>query len=411
MALLGDLTNRFKHLLSPSESRQRRDKEFKAKVAPLPRQVSHETPARNKTVNMSPGAAITTWDVNPSPRPNINLNAKVDGAQLPPSPPTSFGQADTETIAAGESSSVAPAFNLKPAREDWDANEETILVDDGYYDEQQKDAQKVAELERERRDAQAMELRAAGWSEDAVFLFQKLGLRGFEPLLPYGWFDDFKMLPADLFTHNMDKAFIKPIGDDYRAQRALERLFALGGRVRDAVLQRAIRTPEMRIHKAIRNYNTWALTDARVEILGYQLPLFEIVACRKNVSPKKAEARMIRRLDRLAEQWRAAFRERRLQDAELDSGNTTHNFNEGPDIPTLYGVVACHTVMAFVSYDVNAATPLLRTVAMFDLGQEGYDVWNSLAIAIFVIHCRNRLIQLKEFVPHPAKPSVEDPDV
>lgn len=220
MALLGDLTNRFKHLLSPSESRSRRDKEFKAKVPPLPKQVSHETPARSKTADMSPGAAITTWDVEHSPRPALNLDAEVDGAQLPPSPPTSYGQADTDNH--GEILSDAQASNIKPPRGDWDANEETILVDDGYYDEQLKNAQQIAELERERRETQAMELRGAGWSEDSVFLFQKLGLRGFEPLLPYGWYKDFQMLPADLFTHNMDKAFIKPLANDgmYRGMNA-----------------------------------------------------------------------------------------------------------------------------------------------------------------------------------------------
>ena len=68
--------------------------------------------------------------------------------------------------------------------------------------------------ERRRREAQGYDLRAAGWSEDAIFLFQKLGMRGFEPLLPYGWVEDFKSLPTDLFTPNMDKAFIKPMFDE-----------------------------------------------------------------------------------------------------------------------------------------------------------------------------------------------------
>lgn len=167
----------------------------------------------------------------------------------------------------------------------------------------------------------------------------------------------------------------------------------------------------MRVHKAIYNYAGWAMRDARVETLSLHLPLFEIVACRKDVSPKTAEGKMTKKLEALAKKWRKALRERRRLDAELGVTGTSLSFDDGPDVPTLYGVVACHTVMAFVSYDVHAATPVLRTVAMFDLGQEGYDVWNSLAIAIFAIHCRNRLVQLREFVPRPVEPVIVDPDV
>lgn len=121
---------------------------------------------------------------------------------------------------------------------------------------------------------------------------------------------------------------------------------------------------------------------------------------------------MLRKLNKRAALWRDAFRERQMQDPNSpNSEYSAIDYGSGPDLPTLYGVVACHTIMAFVSYDVHATTPLLRTVAMFDLGQEGYDVWNSLAIAIFVIHCRNRLIQLKDSLPEPEYQTTDtDPD-
>jgi hypothetical protein len=90
----------------------------------------------------------------------------------------------------------------------WDANEETMVVDDGTYMVVQKKVNH--DQERQRQDQQARELRDAGWSEDAVFLFQKLGMRGFEPLMPISWMHDLETVPADLFTENIDKAFIKP---------------------------------------------------------------------------------------------------------------------------------------------------------------------------------------------------------
>lgn len=70
--------------------------------------------------------------------------------------------------------------------------------------------------------------------------------------------------------------------------------------------------------------------------------------------------------------------------------------------------------MAFVSYTPakeERDQPQLRLIAMFDFNKEGYDVWNSLAIAIFVIHCRNRMMQLRECVPEPEIMTEEDPDL
>ena len=83
--------------------------------------------------------------------------------------------------------------------------------------------------------------------------------------------------------------------------------------------------------------------------------------------------------------------------------------------PTLYGVIASHTVMAFVSYVVpTTAHPKgsLRTIAIFDFGgDEGFDVWNSFAIAIFVIHCRNRMKEMQDFLPKPVVVLERDPDL
>jgi hypothetical protein len=104
--------------------------------------------------------------------------------------------------------------NPGSSADEWDANEETMVVDEGTFMAQSKKL--TQEKERERRDQQGCELRGAGWSEDAVFLFQKLGMRGFEPILPIAWIHDLDSLPEDLFTANIDKAFIKPVfGTDH----------------------------------------------------------------------------------------------------------------------------------------------------------------------------------------------------
>ena len=99
-------------------------------------------------------------------------------------------------------------------------------------------------------------------------------------------------------------------------------------------------------------------------------------------------------------------------------------------LPTLYGIIISHTVVAVVAYDPNSLTtysslspsqptatlkptttanttlvslphsptslvpPCLRTISFFDFGAERYDVWNALALAIVVLHCRNALLEL-----------------
>jgi hypothetical protein len=377
---------------------------------------------------MSPETRVDLWEVSTPVRDEPD---SADNVELPPSPPTSLERPYTDFEGDTVIDAIAQDLNQDPEG-DWDANEETFVVDEDKYIEQHR--QEDALIERQRRENQGRELRAAGWPEDAVFLFQKLGMRGFEPLLPHIWFDDFNTLPADLFTRNVDKAFIKPIStrpdaeyhgrhtfdsiyfcvtDIALAFKALEELFGLGGRVRDAVLQKApIRTAENHIRSAVLKYNKWALKDGNIENLWGDISLFDVISCYKKVNSKVAEAKMIRKLEKRANQWREALHLRKLQDESLKGKGRASDMEPLPEVNTLYGIVAVHTIMAFVAYDVNATRPLLRTVAMFDLGQEGYDVWNSLAIAIFVIHCRNRLIQLQDALPEPDPlPTDGDPDV
>jgi hypothetical protein len=134
------------------------------------------------------------------------------------------------------------------------------------------------------------------------------------------------------------------------------------------------------------------------------LKLFDTVACPKYVPSYVCEQKMTRKLHRLHQQW---------DDAML-SHDKTGLVAAPEELPTLYGVIASHTVMAFVSY-VLPTEPnpkgSLRTIAIFDFGEEGYDVWNSLAVAIFAIHCRNRMQELKEFLPEPVVVRRRDPDL
>lgn len=190
------------------------------------------------------------------------------------------------------------------------------------------------------------------------------------------------------------------------AQRALSNLIDVGSRVRDAWHTRAhIRTPAYQINRAVEKYTAWAMKDGGVDTIWSKLPLFETVAFATNVETSVAERDMICKLGSLHDQWSTA----------LQTETTGHRMSPaGPDVPTLYGITASHTVMAFASYapptEENKVAHL-RLIAMFDFGKDGFDVWNSLAIAIFVVHCRNRMMQLRDYLPHPNAAVEEDPDL
>ncbi|KAJ4368212.1 hypothetical protein N0V83_006568 [Neocucurbitaria cava] len=424
MALLHDLSASIWNYISPRKTQQRREKPFK--VPAPPSHVKKSLAKRNATPeakDMSPESLFKIWHTRtPSPQSDVDIDATL----LPPSPPTSAQQslADLEGDTLIPSSPLSPSYDKAGASADEvDANEDTMVVDDGTYMNLHK--RYNIDQERKRRYKQGRELRDAGWSEDAVFLFQKLGMRGFEPILPIDWIDDFETLPEDLFTAKLDKAFIKPAyGTDYHgkcnyilmsiveaanksiAQVALSNLFDLGSLARDAWHTRAPRrTPAYQIKRAVQKYTRWAMKDGGIDHIWPELPLYEIVTWGLNVHSSDGEKRMIEKLGKLHARWREALQTQTAQ-GELTSAV--------PGVPTLYGVTASHTVMAFVSYappTEENEQPHLRLIAMFDFGKEGYDVWNSLAVAIFVIHCRTRMMQLKESLPEPQLSTDEDPDL
>jgi hypothetical protein len=241
MAFLRDVSDRFWNYVSPRKTLQRRDKEFKVPAVPVRATPLKKQVTAQKLRAMSPQTRVKNWSVRtPSPQSDVDGNMDMDPTLLPPSPPASANfnddfEGDTLLESPGVQAlgrSISPADEWDPnedtiavqvsepsgsSADEWNANEDTIAVDDGNYLLQSIDVDK----ERKRRDKQGRELRDAGWSEDAVFLFQKLGMRGFEPLLPIEWLNDLETLPEDLFTSRLDKVFLRPAhGSGFRGKCA-----------------------------------------------------------------------------------------------------------------------------------------------------------------------------------------------
>jgi hypothetical protein len=208
MAFLRNVSDRFWNYVSPRKTLQRRDKAFKVPAIPVRPPAMKKQVATPKSRDMGPDSRVNIWSVRtPSPQSDVDMSMDLDQTLLPPSPPASAKQTDDfegETLVDSPTAHVAEKAGS--SADEWNANEDTIAVDDGNY----LDLTVDVDQEKKRRDRQGRELRDAGWSEDAVFLFQKLGLRGFEPLLPIEWLEDLETLPEDLFTARPDKAFLRP---------------------------------------------------------------------------------------------------------------------------------------------------------------------------------------------------------
>jgi hypothetical protein len=147
------------------------------------------------------------------------------------------------------------------------------------------------------------------------------------------------------------------------------------------------------------------MRDGDVKQIWNHLPLFLAVSWHRKASVSECEAKLLRKLEKLYNTWHETLR----YQSQAEGSHSTI-----PEVPTLYGVASSHTVVAFVSYappTVDNPASRLRLIASLDFGKEEADVWNSLAIAIFVIHCRNRMTQLKDYLPElPCFVVEEDPD-
>ncbi len=164
------------------------------------------------------------------------------------------------------------------------------------------------------------------------------------------------------------------------------------------------KSAEEAIRRGIVAYTKWACADANFN--RSVIPVFDIVSGPLSVSTDVLERRMLDKLGDLAARYRAAHRAKASVAVKEETGSedgqalgqvpAAGEDDSQPEL-TLYGIVISGTLLAFVGYDPYVAEPSLRTIAMFNFGKADFDVWNSLAIAIFAVHCRNMMAELSEF--------------
>jgi hypothetical protein len=147
------------------------------------------------------------------------------------------------------------------------------------------------------------------------------------------------------------------------------------------------KNPETLIKQTISRYIRWALYDANLEINRASMPIHVLHAQKKNESVRDALERLNRRLKKLALRHRMAL-----------AASDTLNNNK---LPLLIGFLICGPVVALMTFDLNLikGTPEDdemngKFFSQFDFSEKGQDVWNSLSIAIVVMHIRSSMVRL-----------------
>ena len=237
-------------------------------------------------------------------------------------------------------------------------------------------------------------MRAEGWDDDHINLVQHIAMRGFEPIMPGHWKFEYRTFPDGLFSDEDEGTAIGSVcGNHFHATKALDPLLVLGGWVRDRAgpLKGRV-TPEMEVRKKLKEYIKWADRDSGLD-KETAIPILTIENKPSHISSEVLANNAKRKLAALATRYREAFRVR--QSIENSPRSHASTILSDP-LPTLYAIIASHTLIALVAYNPNDTEPEVKSVAFFDMKDNKYDVWNSLALAIIVCHCRNVQVRIAE---------------
>ncbi|KAJ5719452.1 hypothetical protein N7493_007907 [Penicillium malachiteum] len=233
-------------------------------------------------------------------------------------------------------------------------------------------------------------------AEEQMKLFRTLGTRGCAPIISRFWADDFPTLPKALFTRETPRSTpdeseeslpFEPLwGSEFYAIKALQEVFALGGRVRDSTLLTA--SPQVAIERTIRKYMRWAMYTAGLEEMDSTIPVHAVCCRQQGEDLLKTLTRASQRLEKLA------FRH---QEAHTKLMSDHHTW------PVLVAFVVTGPILCLISRDTDPSSlkisgsliedadidTRIKFMTHIDLSDTTQDVWNSLAVALCVCHARD----------------------
>jgi len=295
-----------------------------------------------------------------------------------------------------------------------DVDETRVLDDAEYHSTPVK--RKITTLPEEQKafGVGSSEMRAAGWDDDYITLVQKIKMRGREPLMPQSWRFSLRSMPDALFASD-DDAFISSIrNEQFRAEKALEKLLELGGQVRDSDMIGSCTRSEIQVRRMVDAYQKWATLDSGLDPHTV-IPMLVVETKPAGVPATELHENANRKLARLAARYRSAFRVlESTENSPASKASTQYSY----PVPTLYAIIASHTLIALMAYKPDDPTPDAKPIAFFDMTNSNYDVWNALALSIMVCHARNVQVRIAEDtglgmkVPGRKRRAVsEDPDL
>lgn len=218
-----------------------------------------------------------------------------------------------------------------------DEDEEMLDTEEIFSDEEEEEdvdigAKEAAEAERRVQEYLARQaelalrkedvakVRATGsWDEESLFLYEKLALRSFEPLLHSDWRIDLPTLPEHLFTPDEELAFVNSkctsslsgkslhvltyyLLTNLLGTKALHSLITLGIRVREMLEVGG--NPEKLVARAIKRYLKWSERDGGLTKLIY-FPVHAIVYVRSSQTVDSITAAIKSQMKFLGEKHRA----------------------------------------------------------------------------------------------------------
>ncbi|KAK7715820.1 hypothetical protein SLS57_006825 [Botryosphaeria dothidea] len=276
------------------------------------------------------------------------------------------------------------------------AQDKTNVQPDKDFDESDLKAFEIEKVIAKRQE-DAREMREIGWADDPIKIYLKLTMRGWEPLFPKTWKLSFDSFPRVLFADKPEDEYIKALSDnEFRAMRAFRSLVMIGSKARDATLHE-VSTPPMRqpqelIRREMKNYLKWAFADANVADIT---PTLAILSGPEDVDPQVLERKMIKRLTKLKQQWLSNLT---IVQGTDENGNDVQ-IGELCDPPTIYGIIVSNLMICLVALedeDDGYEQPRIHAFSWNNMAKPEYDVWTTITIAILVMHCRMKMLNLKQ---------------
>lgn len=261
----------------------------------------------------------------------------------------------------------------------------TLIVEDEFAE---PPSRRTAELTEEHRmrDISDEELRGQGWDDEYITLVQKIALRGYEPLLPAYLRFDYRWLPSELFESDDDGFIGSVTGNHFKASKALELLFQLGGHVRDRIEFPSRVSPERQMRRQLRAFNDWVQQDAGID-QRTAIPVLAFKFQPAGTDPAILINSATQKCRRLAAEYRETLQVQRS--VELSPEGSDHTQLSYP-LPTIYAIIGSEAKLALMAFDPKKGEDeVCEPIAFFDFDDVGYDVWNSLALAIAICHARN----------------------